>query len=176
MRNTLRRSCDACAKSKLSCDLQTPQCSRCAKRGSLCAYANQPLSAALANSTPTPPSRASSFDGETSVIQLTNPGIQSFDPFDTYPQIRLPRPHVQRLIQHCKFDQSSVALDADRKQSCLISPSSTIPWTLILPLTRLLSPGGLLLLQTPLCSTYHFRLHHLTSICALRRALPTPKY
>ncbi|KAJ4338685.1 hypothetical protein N0V87_003809 [Didymella glomerata] len=31
---------------------------------------------------------------------LTNPGIQSFDPFDTYPQTRLPRPHVQRLIQH----------------------------------------------------------------------------
>ncbi|KAF9693901.1 hypothetical protein EKO04_008538 [Ascochyta lentis] len=34
------------------------------------------------------------------VVMFTNPGIESFDPFDTYPQTRLPRPHVQRLIQH----------------------------------------------------------------------------
>lgn len=40
---TLRRSCDACAKSKLSCDLRTPQCSRCAKKHTTCVYANQPL-------------------------------------------------------------------------------------------------------------------------------------
>jgi hypothetical protein len=34
-----------------------------------------------------------------------NPGIQSFDPFDSYPRTRLPRAQVQQLIQHCEFDR-----------------------------------------------------------------------
>ena len=85
MRKTLRRSCDACAKSKLACDLRTPQCSRCVKRKSACVYANQPLS-----SSPT----------ETTAVAYNNPGVQHFDPFESYPNVRLPRAYVQRLIQH----------------------------------------------------------------------------
>ncbi|KAH6639845.1 hypothetical protein C7974DRAFT_139569 [Boeremia exigua] len=100
MRKTLRRSCDACARSKLACDLQTPRCSRCAKRDLPCAYANQPLSAAPRESATSPPSNGLTVGQETTTIMLVNPGIQSFDPFDTYPQTRLPRPHVQQLIQH----------------------------------------------------------------------------
>ncbi|KAF2622230.1 hypothetical protein BU25DRAFT_213188 [Macroventuria anomochaeta] len=101
MRKTLRRSCNACAKSKLACDLRTPQCSRCAKRDSPCVYANQPLSASPTDSVITPSVKAASpANDDTSMVVLTNPGIQSFDPFDTYPKTRLPRPHVQRLIQH----------------------------------------------------------------------------
>ncbi|KAJ5504417.1 hypothetical protein N7463_007291 [Penicillium fimorum] len=42
MRQSLRRSCAACAKSKSSCDLRTPRCSRCIKRQVECAYANEP--------------------------------------------------------------------------------------------------------------------------------------
>ncbi|KAJ4986218.1 C6 zinc finger domain-containing protein [Stagonosporopsis vannaccii] len=100
MRKTLRRSCDACARSKLACDLQTPRCSRCAKRNSSCVYANQPLSAAANDGATVPSPRGSPIEDNTSVMVLVNPGIQSFDPFDTYPQTRLSRPYVQRLIQH----------------------------------------------------------------------------
>jgi hypothetical protein len=86
MRKTLRRSCDACAKSKLSCDLRTPRCSRCIKRNAdTCSYANEPLSLPI-----TP----------------VNSGIQAFDPFDSYPKTRLPRARVQQLIQHCEFYRS----------------------------------------------------------------------
>ncbi|EAW12050.1 Zn(II)2Cys6 transcription factor domain-containing protein [Aspergillus clavatus NRRL 1] len=45
MRQTLRRSCAACAKAKHSCDLRTPRCSRCLKRQVPCLYANEPLTA-----------------------------------------------------------------------------------------------------------------------------------
>lgn len=118
MRATLRRSCDACAKAKLSCDLRTPQCSRCIKRKSTCAYANEPLttspnayasySATSGSSTPaveesliiarngriTPTS-------EEGPAGLLNPAVGSFDPFDSYPPARLPRVLVQNLIHHC---------------------------------------------------------------------------
>ncbi|UPX16783.1 uncharacterized protein EKO05_0007169 [Ascochyta rabiei] len=100
MRKTLRRSCDACAKSKLSCDLRTPRCSRCAKRESACVYANQPLSASSTDNKTTPSPQDSPINEGAPVVMFINPGIESFDPFDTYPQTRLPRSHVQRLIQH----------------------------------------------------------------------------
>ena len=86
MRQTLRRSCTACAKYKHSCDLGTPRCSRCIKRRVECHYANAPLTAPL---TPVrgPPSIDASF--------------AALDPFDSYPVTRLPRKHVQRLIYNC---------------------------------------------------------------------------
>ncbi|KAF2844844.1 hypothetical protein T440DRAFT_409339 [Plenodomus tracheiphilus IPT5] len=106
MRLTLRRSCDACAKSKLSCDLRTPQCSRCTKKNTLCVYANQPLTSS--------PPNARAFDRpETSpeVSSLWSPLKQSsavllntidasVDPFNSYPRTNLARVHEQRLIQH----------------------------------------------------------------------------
>ncbi|KAK1691033.1 hypothetical protein BDP55DRAFT_649417 [Colletotrichum godetiae] len=100
MRQTLRRSCAACAKSKHSCDLRTPRCSRCIKRKVLCAYANEPLTAAPAASGSVPGGSATSppgppLDGSGA---LTNYRFGSLDPFDSYPQTRLPREQVQRLI------------------------------------------------------------------------------
>ncbi|KAJ5218505.1 Protein of unknown function DUF3468 [Penicillium cinerascens] len=80
MRQTLRRSCTACSKSKQSCDLNTPRCARCTRRKFQCIYANEPTR---------------SLDGSNS---LTNYRFESLDPFDSYPQTRLPREHVQRLI------------------------------------------------------------------------------
>ncbi|OAL48431.1 hypothetical protein IQ07DRAFT_513622 [Pyrenochaeta sp. DS3sAY3a] len=106
MRKTLRRSCDACAKSKLSCDLRTPKCSRCTKKNTACVYANEPLT-----SSPTDgftaflsPSAEKNSPNNLTLVK-TNPlrnGFisQTFDPFESYPQTRLPRAHVQRLIQH----------------------------------------------------------------------------
>ncbi|KAK4133224.1 hypothetical protein BT67DRAFT_405294 [Trichocladium antarcticum] len=82
MRQTLRRSCAACAKSKHSCDLGTPRCSRCIKRKAQCLYANQPLTAA-------PPAPSGT---------LTHYRFGSLDPFNSYPHTRLPRQQVQRLI------------------------------------------------------------------------------
>ncbi|KAL4787741.1 hypothetical protein BJX76DRAFT_369032 [Aspergillus varians] len=94
MRPTLRRSCDACAKYKHSCDLRTPRCSRCIKRNVQCLYANEPLTAQ-----PAPRN-----DGP-SILPLAGHGtlaaryrFGSLDPFDAYPPTRLPREHVQRLI------------------------------------------------------------------------------
>ncbi|KAK1976073.1 hypothetical protein LZ30DRAFT_604179 [Colletotrichum cereale] len=104
MRQTLRRSCAACAKSKHSCDLRTPRCSRCIKRKVLCVYANEPLTAAPAGPGPAPgdgaaasssSSGAAGLDGSGT---LTNYRFGSLDPFDSYPQTRLPREQVQRLI------------------------------------------------------------------------------
>ncbi|KAF4821603.1 hypothetical protein CGCTS75_v011059 [Colletotrichum tropicale] len=98
MRQTLRRSCDTCAKSKHSCDLRTPRCSRCVKRKILCVYANEPLTA------PPPPPAAPGPDATGAARHhhgsgaLTSYRIGSLDPFDSYPQTRLPREHVQRLI------------------------------------------------------------------------------
>lgn len=86
MRLTLRRSCDACAKAKHSCDLRTPQCSRCVKRKSQCVYANRPLN---------PPAR------DQELMRAPQPASTALDPFDSYPPTRLPRAHVQRLIHHC---------------------------------------------------------------------------
>lgn len=43
-----RKSCLACAQSKLGCDLGTPACSRCVSRGTNCEYAVPPPSSALA--------------------------------------------------------------------------------------------------------------------------------
>lgn len=40
-----RKSCLACAQSKLGCDLDTPACSRCVSRGTKCEYAVPPPSA-----------------------------------------------------------------------------------------------------------------------------------
>lgn len=103
MRQTLRRSCDSCARSKLSCDLRTPQCSRCLKRNSLCVYANQPLSVSPDEHSPPAVSTAlevTSYMEKTSL--LCNQSIdRSFDPFDSFPRTRLARTHVQRLIRHC---------------------------------------------------------------------------
>ncbi|KAK0707318.1 hypothetical protein B0H67DRAFT_602680 [Lasiosphaeris hirsuta] len=77
MRQTLRRSCAACARAKHSCDLRTPRCSRCIKRRVPCVYANEPL---------------------TAVPEIMALRLGSLDPFDSYPQTRLRRDHVQRLI------------------------------------------------------------------------------
>ncbi|KAG9846555.1 hypothetical protein KCU98_g6326, partial [Aureobasidium melanogenum] len=92
MRRTLRRSCAACARSKCSCDLRTPICSRCIKRRIHCEYANEPLTAPPTTSRP---------DAAPSPIVLLPPDTSRFsslDPFDSYPQTRLSRQHVQRLI------------------------------------------------------------------------------
>ncbi|KAH6670371.1 hypothetical protein F5X68DRAFT_125630, partial [Plectosphaerella plurivora] len=99
MRQTLRRSCDACAKSKHSCDLRTPRCSRCVKRQVRCLYANEPLTA-----TPIAPKKIESAplpsppDLGGSAFPLVSHRLGSIDPFDSYPQTRLPRERVQRLI------------------------------------------------------------------------------
>ncbi|KAE8319812.1 hypothetical protein BDV41DRAFT_570739 [Aspergillus transmontanensis] len=95
MRQTLRRSCTACAKSKHSCDLRTPRCSRCVKRDVQCNYANEPLTAL--------PAAPGWGDGGSSRPlegsgTLTAYRFGSLDPFDSYPQTRLPRERVQRLI------------------------------------------------------------------------------
>ncbi|CAG8221978.1 unnamed protein product [Penicillium salamii] len=94
MRPSLRRSCAACAKSKSSCDLGTPRCSRCTRRKIECAYANEP---STKSATPGPPESGSleppgKYDG------LMTYRFGHFDPFDSYPPTRLPREHVQRLI------------------------------------------------------------------------------
>ncbi|KAE8446561.1 hypothetical protein EG329_011893 [Mollisiaceae sp. DMI_Dod_QoI] len=92
MRQTLRRSCAACARSKHSCDLHTPRCSRCVKRKVQCVYANEPWTA------------AGWREGGGSVRLPDGSGtlagyrFGSPDPFDSYPQTRLPREQVQRLI------------------------------------------------------------------------------
>ncbi|KAL2131852.1 hypothetical protein VTI74DRAFT_4540 [Chaetomium olivicolor] len=86
MRHTLRRSCAACARSKHSCDLGSPRCSRCIKRKVECVYANEPLTA------PTSSSPSGSSGG------LTGYRLTTLDPFDSYPRTRLPREHVNRLI------------------------------------------------------------------------------
>ncbi|KAK4172379.1 hypothetical protein QBC36DRAFT_338018 [Triangularia setosa] len=93
MRHTLRRSCSACAKSKHSCDLGTPRCSRCIKRKVQCFYANEPLTGpprGPSSTTAPPPS-------QNTIIPLGT-RFASVDPFESYPQTRLPREHVQRLI------------------------------------------------------------------------------
>ncbi|THW81982.1 hypothetical protein D6D18_08560, partial [Aureobasidium pullulans] len=105
MRQTLRRSCAACAKSKAKCDLGSPQCSRCIKRHIQCAYANEPLTATLTS--------AERKAGQPSThLQSLNIGrFGSLDPFDSYPPTRLPREHVQRLIHTCTcFPPSSSIL------------------------------------------------------------------
>ncbi|KXG50951.1 Protein of unknown function DUF3468 [Penicillium griseofulvum] len=94
MRQSLRRACAACARSKSSCDLRTPRCSRCIKRKVECAYVNEPSTAPATpgwqNGESTNPLGGSGT--------LTNYRFGSLDPFDSYPQTRLPREHVQRLI------------------------------------------------------------------------------
>ncbi|KAF1828899.1 hypothetical protein BDW02DRAFT_584146 [Decorospora gaudefroyi] len=108
MRKTLRRSCDACAKSKLSCDLLTPRCSRCIKRKvTTCVYANEPLSTALAERPATAysdvfpgPENVSRKFSSDNAMTLYIPRTPCFDPFDSYPTTRLSRTRVQQLIQH----------------------------------------------------------------------------
>lgn len=126
MRLTLRRSCDACAKAKSRCDLQTPTCSRCTKRNVNCVFQNEPLTAHSTTAT----SHIAKPKNTTSLTKASTPGItQSLlarrvgnrtvvggaspfpvfigagfpDPFDSYPQTRLPRIRVQGLIHHCEI-------------------------------------------------------------------------
>ncbi|KAH8690744.1 hypothetical protein BGW36DRAFT_432534 [Talaromyces proteolyticus] len=118
MRATLRRSCDACAKSKQSCDLQLPRCSRCFKKDSACFYANEPLFSSRNRRAPfsktselnkqdinsenevTSNGKRSTPDSVEKSVRLSGVADASFDPFDSYPPTRLPRLHVQRLIQY----------------------------------------------------------------------------
>ncbi|KAJ6013471.1 hypothetical protein N7540_008062 [Penicillium herquei] len=94
MRQTLRRSCAACSKSKISCDLRTPRCSRCTKRQIQCDYANQPWAAPVApGSEKNALTKPVDLSGSLSDCRFGSP-----DPFDSYPQTRLPREQVQRLI------------------------------------------------------------------------------
>ncbi|KAJ5779276.1 hypothetical protein N7457_006996 [Penicillium paradoxum] len=95
MRQTLRRSCAACAKSKSSCDLGKPRCSRCVKRQVDCAYANEPSTSPATPGWQNIGAVTSGLDGSGT---LTNYRFGSLDPFDSYPPTRLPREHVQRLI------------------------------------------------------------------------------
>ncbi|KAM3065243.1 hypothetical protein ACMFMG_004369 [Clarireedia jacksonii] len=95
MRHTLRRSCAACARSKHSCDLRTPRCSRCLKRNVKCIYANEPLNTAQLA---TRRENGESVRYSTASGPLTSYRFGSLDPFESYPQTRLPREHVQRLI------------------------------------------------------------------------------
>ena len=78
-------------------------------------YANQPLTleeeddddddvygAVLGNR------RSGECDGDArvavcSVALMGSQVTRFFDPFDSYPRTRLPRVHVQRLIQHCEI-------------------------------------------------------------------------
>ncbi|KZN85617.1 hypothetical protein EN45_098070 [Penicillium chrysogenum] len=94
MRQSLRRSCAACARSKSSCDLRTPRCSRCIKRQVECAYANEPSTGPATSGWQNGASTSPLDESGT----LTNYRFGSLDPFDSYPQTRLPREHVQRLI------------------------------------------------------------------------------
>ncbi|KAM0516489.1 hypothetical protein ACHAP6_005598 [Verticillium nonalfalfae] len=119
MRQTLRRSCAACARSKHSCDLRTPRCSRCLKRNVQCLYANEPLTASPVSSEQ--PGREETWASRpsSSPSALTTYRFGSLDPFDSYPQTRLPRAQVQRLIHSYeellaqKGFQSSEVLMAD---------------------------------------------------------------
>ena len=114
--HTLRRSCNACAKAKHACDLRTPRCYRCTKRNLTCSYANQPSAAQTSTmgrtvfGTHSKPDQHDSLTQisttlgrrtDTRAIRLTSVDA-SFDPFDSYPETRLSRPHAQRLIYHCK--------------------------------------------------------------------------
>lgn len=94
MRRTLRRSCAACARSKHSCDLGSPSCSRCVKRRVQCIYANEPLTATATPATATDLARLSP-------TLAAGSHFASVDPFESYPQTRLRRDHVQRLIHSC---------------------------------------------------------------------------
>jgi hypothetical protein len=110
MRRTLRRSCAACAKAKLRCDLQTPRCSRCAARNyASCVYANQPLVSETINSRKRQSSSPlrNSLKTEHTSLELSTfsavIGARDLDPFDTYPATSLPRSRVQSLIHHCEY-------------------------------------------------------------------------
>lgn len=99
MRQTLRRSCAACSKSKISCDLRTPRCSRCNKRQIQCVYANEPWAAPAASGR-----EESALTKSLDVfVSLTDCTFGSLDPFDSYPQTRFPREQVQRLIYGCTY-------------------------------------------------------------------------
>ncbi|KAH8639108.1 hypothetical protein IG631_06878 [Alternaria alternata] len=102
MRRTLRRSCDACARSKLSCDLRTPQCSRCFKKKTNCVYANEPLTLSPPETTYSHNADVVQKESFSSPVLWVDPGSQAFDPFDAHPTTRLPRACVQQLIMHCK--------------------------------------------------------------------------
>ena len=97
MPQSLRRSCAACAKAKHSCDLRAPRCSRCIKREIQCVYANIPWNV---TATPGPDNILAGALDTTSSLSSR---IGSIDPFDSYPQTRLPRAQVQRLIHSCKY-------------------------------------------------------------------------
>lgn len=168
MRQTLRRSCAACAKSKHSCDLGTPRCSRCIKRRTQCLYANEPLTA------PAPSDRSGT---------LTHYKFGSFDPFDSYPQTRLPRQHVQRLIHSCmcldvQLTWSNImklGLHSTRLiQFSTRSPSNTTLSILAQLPTPFSSHGGHLLSATLPCFTSPCRQHVSTRSGPPRRASTAP--
>ncbi|OAA62941.1 Fungal transcriptional regulatory protein [Cordyceps fumosorosea ARSEF 2679] len=100
MRQTLRRSCGACARAKSRCDLRKPHCSRCAARGTACVYANEPLSSTTPSPAPAP-SSSSSAAASPDPRRHRISGFGSVDPFETYPHVRLDKEHVQRLIHSC---------------------------------------------------------------------------
>lgn len=72
-----RKSCFACAQSKLGCDLDTPSCSRCVGRGTHCEYAVPPPSAL--SSTAARPSNISTERQNTQPNDRTGHGNVSYN-------------------------------------------------------------------------------------------------
>ncbi|KAG7098833.1 hypothetical protein E1B28_000737 [Marasmius oreades] len=147
-----RKSCQACAKAKSRCDLQTPSCSKCISRGIECEYVTGPAARKV-------PDSASPAPGIPNCTIFPFPPSNTKSPFDFDADI------IRRPSSSSDSSSSLFGTDCDSSSVCS-SPADMWPTAAGLPDFAGQDPSLTNIMDTSALFDIPFTNMHLNSECA----------